>query len=304
MLYKILKKEMFKLKTLQWVSDNGLYFCFSETQPFFLSQNLRTSIGAIVQVNKSPLQDGANTSNAVLDQLQLKISAAIKCLGNSGLTASRVKDETVNILNQAFSPKTFGTLYYNNARGSQFIRARPITTPAIIEEPSCTNIIRVEVELISDDSYWSDTSDNEQRIGFSTGKLTFPFSLPLIFGEYSNESTIINPTTLEANTIIEIMTTSDKIKVENKTSRNFVEVERPIAENQKMIIDSKRAVVELWEKDEYGVFHFEEDASNWLGLKSDMIKLLPGENILSIENQGSYGIPVAVIKWHNPIMGV
>lgn len=293
------------MKTAQWISDNGLYICFSYIGPFFLEESIRSGVGAIAQINRSPLQDGANTSNAQLEQRTILVKGALFAKGNRILRADTVLDETINILNEAFNPKVFGTLVYNNERGGQLIKGRPVTTPVITSEVAINTVIKFEVEILTDDSYWHDTTLNSSILGKLT-KLWIPptFTFPGMFGTYTQITEIMNPSRMIADTVIEVYSNLEFIKITNETTGKFILVEQAISDNQKMVIDSKDYSVSLYEKDSSGVYQFIRDVSEWISTDSEPIRLIPGVNVLKVENEVQDDVPTARLLWRLPIMGV
>lgn len=274
-------------------------------KPLFLENNIRSGVGATAQINISPLQDGANTSNAQLQQRNFIIKGALIAKGNPLLPADTVLDETINMLNEAFNPKLFGTLIYNNERGGQFIKCRPITTPVITTEVEANTVIKFEIEVLTDDSYWEGTELNVSSVG-SLEKLWNPpeFTFPGMFGNYAQISEISNNSKLTIETIIEVYSNAEFIKITNQTTGDYILVEKAIADNQKMVINSKDYSVSLYEKDEYGVYQFVEDVSEWIAIDSEQIRLIPGPNILKVENELQNDVPAASLFYRLPIMGV
>lgn len=293
------------MKIAQWISDNGLYICFSHIGPFFLEESIRSGVGSTAQINKSPLQDGANTSNTQLEQRTILVKGALFARGNRFLRADTVLDETINILNEAFNPKVFGTLIYNNARGGQMIKGRPVITPVITTEVGVNTVIKFEVEILTDDSYWYDITLNSSVLGTLTKLWTPPtFTLPGEFGIYTQITEVTNTSRMIADTVIEVYSNLEFIKITNETTGKFILVEQAISDNQKMVIDSKDHSVSLYEKDASGQYQFVSDVSEWISTDSEPIRLIPGVNVLRVENEVQNDVPTARLLWRLPIMGV
>ena len=105
---------------------------------------------------------------------------------------------------------------------------------------------------------------------------------------------------LEKNCLLNVLIYINEIH----TTRKFIEINRSIEENQKMVIDMKKKKAEIYEKNEDGVYEYKYNATNWLTLESEWIELVPGKNVISINKQILEGVPLSVIKYRVPYMGV
>ena len=285
------------MRSLTYISDNGCVVSMVNRAPYIFNR-LISDLGATPQIGRSPGRDGATTYNVNLNQRNINVKGFIHALGNHRLDIKTIVDEHKNFLDTCFNPNTFGTLIYQNNRGGQIIRARPITTPTYSEIRNFQNIA-FDIEFVSDDCYWESIKLFEERLGTTTKLWKFPFTLPLKFGEYSSEVTINNPTKMNIKPIIEVYSNAEMITVSNLTTEKSFTVEHEILSHQTMVIDSKTATVSLHENNT-----FVSDVSNWVTVTSDFIELVPGKNTLKITNEMQYDSPNAKIFYRIPILGV
>lgn len=295
------KKKVENTRTVQWVSDNGLYLYLGAAPPYMLNADVHTGLSGAAQVVKSPHQDGQTTYGVTLNARTISLTFTVHACGNYGLSAERVLDEHINYITEAFNPKVSGTLIYNNKRGGQRIRARAEAVPEPKEQGKYYAVY--EMTLLTDAPYWEETTEQSSKLGELECKWKFPFVFPVIFGNYTQSRMIYNPTSLTIYPKIEVYTNSALIRITNETTEKFILVEHEIADGQKMVIDCAQKTVSLWTENAGG-YVYAQDISNWVSLDSDFITLEPGKNQLKTENEKQNDVPAASIFWRNPIAGV
>lgn len=283
------------MRSIQWVSDNGHYILFCDKPPYILNTALRSDVGAVAQIFKAPFQDGATTYNASLEQRTITFPFTLIAKGNTGLKAKTVLDEHCNILNTAFTPKTIGWLIYTNNSRQQVIRARAVATPTVKDQGM--NHINFDLELLTDMAVWQSEKLNSTTIGELSKSWMFPFTFPVIFGNYTQFSTVNNPSTENIYPTFKVTSQLSTLKITNVTTSEYLEVTHTIAENQYMVIDTFEKTVSLYEN---GVYL--DDVSNWMD--GDFIKLASGGNVLKVENNIPNDIPAVVMYWRDIVMGV
>jgi hypothetical protein len=210
----------------------------------------------------------------------------------------------VNLLNEAFNPKRFGVLEVLNGAGGRRIRAKPLTTPAITEEPAGTMFVRFEIEFETEAAYWESSRLEMADMGAKTALFQFPFSFLVEFGRYSQFTRVFNPSSVEAETVVEIYTVSQSVYVENRSTGEKLQVNHAVGANQKMTIASKDFEVKLFEKDENGAYQFLRDVTYWLTPESDALRLRTGENLLRVGNETQDDALAARLFWRRPVMGL
>ena len=284
------------MRTLTYISDNGQIASFVNRAPYYFDK-LVSGAESSAQTEKTPRQDGATTYSVSLNPRTISLKGYIHAEGNTQLNVKTVIDEHKSFLDSCFNPKTFGTLIYNNERGGQIIRARPVTTPIYGDIVNYQNV-QIDIDFESDSSYWESYKLYEKNINTVENKWTFPFTLPLKFGEQYAELSIKNPTKTIIEPYFEIYTNSNDVTIENITAGTHLTVEHAILQEQMMIIDSKTATVKL--KTDTEIY----DVSNWITTDSNFIELLPGNNVLKVYNSLQNNQIQIKIFYRLPVMGV
>ena len=177
----------------------------------------------------------------------INLKGNIQAFGNKLLDVETILDEHKSFLNFCFNPKIPGILIYNDNKGGQIIKARPLTTPVYSQNITNSQNIDIDVEFETDAAFWESFDLFESSLGSLTKLWKFPFKLPLKFGEYISVVTIKNPTPITIEPYFEIYTNSEFIKITNETTGDFIEIIHAIQEGQKMVIDTKTAIVSLYE---------------------------------------------------------
>jgi hypothetical protein len=287
------------MKTATWISESGyiVYLGDKRNAPFIL-EKIDSDIGALADTVQAVGQDGESVYDVNLEAQVINITGSTIARGHYTKAAKAVYDDNIALLRQAFNPKGFGMLYYNNESGGQRIRCRPVASPTFAQDNEIC--AKFDIELRAEKSHWESAAEYISRIGELQKGFRIPFRYPVCFGRYNQISKIYNVTMMDIHPIVEITTTAQLINIINETTGEHIEVQHPIRAEEKLIIDCENADVSLYNTTGERL----KDVSNWITLDSDFIALKPGENILRIENDVPGETPHAIMKWRIPIMGV
>lgn len=289
------------MKEISYITDNGYTVSFGKRFPFVCLEVDDTFSGNFI-ASKAPLQDGQTTQAVNLSVGTINFIGSILAIGTNKKSAIELLEEYIDLMNYVFNPKVEGTLIVNNGVTSKQIRCRAISKPTYSDKYN--NHVKIDVEFIADNPVWESAKEHVTGIGFTYNNLRFPLNLPSSTGFIFNQMIADNNTQYGIYPMIEILSTASLIKIENETTGKFIEINRSIEENQKMVIDMKKKKAEIYEKNEDGVYEYKYNATNWLTLESEWIELVPGENVISINKQILEGVPLSIIKYRIPYMGV
>lgn len=290
------------MRSVTWRSDSGATVVLSDVPPYIF-RDLDDSLGATAETARAPRQDGTTTYNAALDPRTINVTGSIVAYGNKTLSAQKVLDRLRAEISAAFAPNRFGILTYQTEDGNRQIRCRPIAKPTL--GGRINNTCTVDVEFVSDSPFWESSDVYTYIVGRLVRTWHFPMAFhPLIFGQYSPQAVIANPTAEIIYPTVEITSTAQQVTVANETSGKAISITRPIAENQKMVIRLEDASAEIWQRDAEGVYRLVEDVSHWLTLDSEPWGLIPGQNVVSITGGTSDDTPVTYIRYRVPYLGV
>lgn len=280
-------------------SDNGLTVEIGGQSVYRLKTRLQDGVSSAAHTVKPALSDGAITESLVLDQRIISIDGIF--------TVSHISQfmSRQNMLFEAFNPKFMGTLYCYHEDEARQIRCRATATPDVSSqtERSCN----FRIDLISDDAYWESAELYHKSIGILENLLTFLRSVSAEGSPYSRISyigLIDNITPLNAPPIIEVFSETDTfVKVENETTGEYFIIDRPIGQNQKMVIDVKRKTAGIWELQD-GAYVFIGNVLNYLTTDSILWELVPGINIVRISTGNPEDETQAVISYRLKYGGV
>lgn len=284
-----------------WVSGRGHTLVFCDRPPYFFTR-LTDSLGAEADTVKSPLQDGGTTQNVVLGQRSINLTGTAMVLGSRKDPVKKLIDRRKNEIAEALNPKYFGTLVYYTDDGARQIRCRPVALPTI-GKPTA-NAMSIDVDFISDAPYWESAEQHHEVVGILQKLWRLPWHLPMVYSCYKAKGTIENPAAEPIYPVVEIMSVSQLVRVVNVTTGKFVQINRPIAEGQKMVIDMGDYSATIYERGSGGAYVLKEDVSHWLTLDSEPVSLMPGKNVIDIKNEDPDNAPETIISYRNVFVGV
>ena len=292
-----------------WKSETGIVIEFlpDEEGPFIFGKIEGNNMAASAQVVRPPMADGAITFNISNDPRMSVFTGYVQGIGNHSKYAEAALDEAVNTMCTAFNPKRFGTLVYHTYAGNYAIRCRAIALPTV-ERIQETTIARFSVDLQADTPYWHEAEDKIIPLGLQRPVARFP--LFLRFGTGSplgliyNALNASNPTPEPIAPIIEVFSAVELVHVQNTTTGKSLQINRPVAEGQKMRIDISDFRAELYELNGTGEYEFLQDVTNWLTIDSDWWRLEPGENVIVVNEDIAQSSPVTLVRYNIPILGV
>ena len=290
------------MRYITWESDNGRTVEMSKSLPYLFGE-LTDRMGANAEISRAPRQDGQITHYATLATHTINVTGSVVAFGNKNNNAQAVFDRMKSDLSQAFAPNRSGLLIYHREDGDAQIRCRPLAIPTFgsRHNNSCT----VDIELESDASFWEKSVTNLSTIGGQEKMWRFPMAFkPLVFGAFYPFGRIENPTAETIYPEIEITSTSQTVRVENSTTGLFIELNRPIMDNQKMVIQTEDASAAIWERTETGGWEEKENVSHWLTLDSNPWGLIPGVNVVKVSNEIPEETPITNIRYRLPVLGV
>lgn len=289
------------MKEVSYITDNGYIVNFGKNAPFICLEISDNFSGNFI-VSKAPFQDGQTTQYVNLTAGNINLIGSILAFGSKQKAAKNVLEEYIDLMNYTFNPKVEGTLIVDNGVTSKQVRCRAINKPTYLDKYN--NHVKIDVELVADNPVWESAKEYISGIGFTYNNLRFPLNLPSSTGFIFNQMIADNKTRYDIYPMIEILSIASLIKIENETTGKFIEINRSIEANQKMVIDMKKKKAEIYEKNEDGVYEYKYNATNWLTLESEWIELVPGKNVISINKQILEGVPLSIIKYRIPYMGV
>lgn len=292
------------MKEVTYITDNG-YTIFFGKQPPFICLEIEDNFSGNFITSKAPLQDGNTTLAVTLTSGNINLISTIVAFGSKKKSANVVLEEYIELMNYAFNPKIEGTLIVNDGIKSKQIRCRSVAKPSLVDKYN--NYAKLDIELIADNPMWESAKEYVTGIGTTYNTLRFPMYFPSSMGYIYNQMKVDNSTRYNMIPIIEVFSTTEILEnviITNETTNKFIEINRKIDLEEKMIIDIKLKKAEIWKKNSNGIYEYSYNATNWLTLDSEWFELVPGENIISINKYLMSSTPLSIIKYRIPYMGV
>lgn len=278
------------------------------TAPFFVDPNdcqLNIKSGNF-DTQRFPGMDGTTTYDVSLSHTQMRISGTIYLYNiKPVLPADEQFERTKQFLYDLFNPRLNGILYWKSGRRTYRIKnTRSIGAPVIQNYMSGT--AGFTVELISDEAYWEHDDPFIAALGFTHGGLTLPTTLPCKFGlYYGGKANIYNDTAHKVYPTVTFFANNAGFRVVNQTIGEFLELEKEIDINQKIVIETSPQIATATVYRQDGDCWVEvEDASQYITLDSGNLYLARGNNELVVESGVAGRTPSAIIEWRRPFTGV
>lgn len=287
---------MKRFKRLQWIPDAGPEINMGYLPPFYFT-HLGDSVQSSAETVKTPRREGVSTVYLTVGGRSINIEGKVRGVGAEALANLEYREMQ---LMSAFDPGGFGTLIAHGLTGSYRIRCRPLASPTFGRRAA--RVRTFDIDLASDSPFWEENDERVHEIGKSVALWTFPWRLPTTFGYYYKSAKIVNSTHREIRPIIEIRSTSEFVRVRNVTTSKLVEITMAIGEGQKMVVDCDRMRVTL-HRDIDGIWRETADVTNCITLDSEFWTLVPGENVVKVENEMQEEQPLALIRYRVPAVG-
>lgn len=251
---------------------------------------------ADIQTQKAPYQDGHTFVDALLEPKTVEMELAI---------FARSKEEVFQLrrqLTNVFNPKLgVGLLTYEYPSGVREIEAVPDSTPIFPSgiQNSSEGFQRVLITLICPAPFWLDPLENIVKLEDFVANFRFPFHFPVVFSARGDTRTIINDGDVPTPITVEFRGHAINPRITNVTTGEFIQVNREIPENYRLVIDTEfgRKRVSIIAPD--GV---ETNAFHYIDLDSTFFDLEVGENQLSFITSG--GSPEVYVHFKKRYLGV
>lgn len=255
-------------------------------------------VDAEIQTASAPYVDGSFYIDSKLQEREINLEFTI--LANSENFLSLYKRIVSNLFNPKYGE---GLLRYKRGNAHYIINCVADTVPQFPKGSGNRSLMhqKVILTLIATDPYWRSPNKESKPLQAYVGNFTLPTTFPVEFGS-SGASTEINNTSGSPVPVeIEIRGPITNPKIFNRTSDEFIQINRSIQKDEVMVVDTtpggKRVVV----IDEDGN---EKNAFGYLDAESTMWKLKLGKNLIEhVADSGNRHAQVT-IKWNDRYVGV
>jgi hypothetical protein len=261
------------LQKIIFTNSRGQSLVLSQSLPFILSKvDGLGDVQADNQTQRAPFQDGTTYIDTVLSERFITLEIGI--FANSTRELSNVRQQ----FSAVFNPKLGeGLLQYVYDGEIKEIQAIPEHVPTYISGSGnrMGEFQKAMLTLKCPNPYWKSPQVTEEPT--FEALFQFPFEGEFEIGVQRDERTILNdgdsPTPLE----IEFYGLAVNPIITNKTTGEFIKVNRTIAEGEYMRIDTTKGRKRVEFISSSGTV---TNVFNWIDLESTLFELVVGENVL------------------------
>lgn len=253
-----------------------------------------------IQFQKSPFQDGSTFVGATLKEREITLEVLIT--GNNSLETQEKRIYLASVLNPKLGE---GVLKYESENGSREIKAIPDHVPIFPggQGNKSSTFQKALISLICPSPFWT-TEDNVDQLVVWEGGMEFPLQLPTFFARQSeskakillNEGDVETPLRIEFNG-----PATSPIKVINKTSGEFIEINQDLLIDERLEINTafgqKRVSKVLADGTKLNAFHF-------ITLDSSFFQLEVGNNLIDYSTGADYERAGVTLTWRNKFLAV
>ena len=266
------------METITFINSRGEAVTFGGP-PFYLQKiDGLGDVGADIQTQKAPYQDGSTFLDSILDERNISVEFLIveEVKGYKGVSASRTTIASV------VNPKLgLGTLRYENDNVIREIDVVANSIPIYPDGPRTEVVQKGLINFIAPNPYWRSLSFMEEP-AFEP-RFEFPFEGEFEMGMQREKRIITNDGDVAAPLIIEFFGPALNPTIINNTTGEHIKVNQELFEGEYMRINTSNANKSVVFVNANGE---ERNVFNWIDLNSTFFKLVVGENDIEYTADG------------------
>lgn len=271
----------------------------TSTSPFIVeSTDGFGDVGADVQTQGAPYQDGSIYIDSVLEERPLNIIFTI-----SAKSAKDLADKK-RLVSSVFNPKIgLGVLEYERNGVVYEIEAASESVPAFPSGSGNRGMMhqKVTLDLLAPNPYWRSPNETTKPLVAYTGNFKLPTKFPFKLGTSGSKTTLYNDGDMPAPVRIEMHGPTTNPQIFNRTTGEYLRINRTIARGEVMHINTESGRQRVVIIDEDGN---ENSAFGYLDHDSDLFYLELGENVIEhVADAGNRHAEV-IVRWDSMFVGV
>lgn len=256
------------MEKLTYTNTRGESIAFDGPPFHLISVEGLGDVGANVQRQKSPFQDGSTRIGSILEERIIPIEFLI--VGDNYSEVSEFRMELAKVLNPKLEE---GTLRYEN---DQVVREIKVSAESVPFYPDgsgnrITNMQKGIVTLVASNPYWRSIAITEEP-AFEP-RFRFPIRGPFIMGIQRDQRVINNDGDAPTPIKVEFFGPATNPKIINNTTGEFIRIRQELLEGERMMVDTLDSTVYF-----IGVDGTERNVFPWIDLSSTFFELQIGEN--------------------------
>lgn len=247
-----------------------------------------------IQTEKAPFQDGETHIDTLLEPRSIPIETGIFAASKEILWQRR--RQLVQLFNPKLGP---GTLHYKNDLGAWEIKAISDLAPVFPSGPEnqANKFQRALIQLYCPSPFLLDVVETGEEIVTWIGGISFPLKLPSAFSMAGDKiKNIINVGDVATPIKIEIFGTATNPKVKNKSTGEYIKVNRTLLADDALIITT-----------EFGNKRVElngQNVFNYIDSSSKFFNLQVGDNVIELTTEDVTDDVKVKISYRNRFVGV
>lgn len=293
---------MHKVERVTYKNSRGESITLSNAKPYILQKlNGTGGIGADVQLQKTPFQDGQTYIDTLLDFRVITFEVVI--LADTTEELFKFRADLVRVFNAKLGK---GKLCYEYEGGVKEIECIVDQAPVF---PSGKNnrsnsYQRTTFTLLCPSPFWEDVAETVEEFITIEGGLSFPASLSATFAQItvSKQKMVVNdgdvPTPIKLTMQGPL---TSPIRLSNDTSGEFIEVKQDLLEGDRLVIDTtfgRKRVERITATGEV------INAFNYIHLDTVFWNLVPGNNLISYSTGFDGELSPLFIEYKNKYVGI
>ncbi|ACJ33054.1 phage tail family protein [Anoxybacillus flavithermus] len=266
----------------------------------FLLQSIEGlgDVDADIQTQKAPFQDGSTYIDSVLQERAISLEIVILAADKPTLLQQR------QFFASVFNPKLGkGILRYENGTTVREIEAVPDGVPTFPSGKDNHGPIfqKAIVHLVCPEPFWLDEFSTSEKMSYILGGLSFPLRLGTMFAHRGFKKVLYNQGDVATPVTIEFYGPATNPVVWNRTTNEFIKVNRTLVETDKLVITTdfgnKSVTIENEDGTTTNVF-------NWIDLESTFWQLVQGDNIVEYGSDSDATKSRVIVSYKNRYLSV
>lgn len=226
-------------------------------------------VPASIQMQHSPYQDGGTFLDTQLDVRPISFDILIR--GDNDTEIAKQRAFISSVFNPKLGPGKLTYQYGDVVREIEAVAERVPVFHAGETNRSSTWQVGT-IDLICPDPYWKSPVIEEEPAFKPLFK--FPFTGRFQMGLQRADRIINNTGDIDLPLIIEFYGPSQSPQIENRTTGEFIKINKPLLEGETLVVNTETSTIEYVD-DETGE---RENVFHWLDVNSTFFSLALGEN--------------------------
>jgi Phage tail protein len=247
--------------------------------------------GVTMRSQKIPLADGSLYYGSNVDEGDFTFSGILYAEDSYHL--GRLRQKVAGVINDALGVMR---IIYEKDGVMYELEGVPDGIPSFPSGKSnrTQRFQKATFSFICHNPFWRDAGDRKATMKSFSEAFSMPFRFPIRFGQQGSSMTVFNGGHRPTPILLELSGAATKPRFENRTTGEFLQINRSLASNEKLIINTQVGKKSVMIQKADGTT---ENAFNYLDSGSTFLNLAIGNNDLRYNAVSSYGNEIAKLTW-------